>query len=124
LANPKYSPQIAETRAGAIFLNENAAIDRTDIAVLRAKDAYVAYTLAMRLFFPTPKLRPFIHPTAVIDPSATVADNVEIHANAVVGANCVIAEGVRLMPNVTIYDGVKIGEGYDSTLKQLSSRKL
>ena len=110
LANPKYSPQIAETRAGAIFLNENAAIDRTDIAVLRAKDAYVAYTLAMRLFFPTPKLRPFIHPTAVIDPSATVADNVEIHANAVIGANCVIAEGVRLMPNVTIYDGVKIGD--------------
>lgn len=119
LANPKYSPQIAETRAGAIFLNENAAIDRTDIAVLRAKDAYVAYTLAMRLFFPTPKLRPFIHPTAVIDPSAAVADNVEIHANAVVGANCVIAEGVRLMPNVTIYDGVKIGKG--STVHSNSS---
>ncbi len=119
LANPKYSPQIAETRAGAIFLNENAAIDRTDIAVLRAKDAYVAYTLAMRLFFPTPQLRPFIHPTAVIDPSATVANNVEIHANAVVGANCVIADGVRLMPNVTIYDGVTIREG--STIHSNSS---
>ncbi len=111
LANPKYTPQLAETRAGAVFLNEKAPIDRTDIAVLRAKDAYVAYTLAMRIFFPQPELRPFIHPTAVIDPSASVADDVEIHANAVVGANCVIASGVRLMPNVTIYEGVTIGEG-------------
>lgn len=111
LANPKYTPQLAETRAGAVFLNEKAPIDRTDIAVLRAEDAYVAYTLAMRIFFPQPELRPFIHPTAVIDPSASVADDVEIHANAVVGANCVIASGVRLMPNVTIYEGVTIGKG-------------
>ena len=52
LANPKYTPQLTETRAGAIFLNERTALKRSDIAVLRAKDAYVAYTLAMRAFFP------------------------------------------------------------------------
>lgn len=119
LANPKYTPQIADTDAAAIFLNEGVAIERDDIAVLRAKDAYVAYTLAMRLFFPEPELRPFVHATAVVDPSATVASDVEVHANAVVGANCVIASGVRLMPNVTIYDGVTIGEG--STVHSNSS---
>ncbi len=110
LANPKYTPQIAVTKASAIYLNEGIAIDRDDIAVLRAKDSYVAYTRAMRLFFPEPELRKFIHATAVIDPSATVSDDVEIHANAVVGANCKIASGVRIMPNATIYDGVSIGE--------------
>ena len=110
LANPKYTPQIAETKATAIFLNEGVAIDRNDIAVLRAKDAYVAYTLAMRLFFPDPEIKPFIHPSAVIDPTATVASDVEIHANAVIGAKCSIAGGVRIMPNVTIYDGVSVGE--------------
>lgn len=119
LANPKYTPQLTETRAGAIFLNEGTAIERSDIAVLRAKDAYVAYTLAMRAFFPLPELTPFVHPSAVIDPTATVASNVEIHANAVVGANCTIASGVRLMPNVTIYDGVTIGE--DTTIHSNSS---
>jgi UDP-3-O-[3-hydroxymyristoyl] glucosamine N-acyltransferase len=119
LANPKYTPRIADTRAAAIFLNEGVAIGRDDIAVLRAKDAYVAYTLAMRMFFPEPELRPFVHDSAVVDPSATVANDVEIHANAVVGANCRIASGVRLMPNVTIYDGVSIGEG--STVHSNSS---
>ena len=114
LANPKYTPQIAATKASAIFLNENVEIDREDIAVLRAKDAYVAYTLAMRLFFPEPELKAFVHSSAVIDPTATVSENVEIHANAVIGANCNVASGVRIMPNVTLYDGVKVGE--DSTI--------
>lgn len=110
LANPRYTPQVATTAAAAIFLNEGINIERDDIAVLRAKDSYVAYTLAMRLFFPEPVLNPFVHPSAVIDPSATVAENVEIHANAVIGKNASIASGVRIMPNVTVYEGVRIGE--------------
>ena len=110
LANPKYTPRIASTEASAIFLNEGARLHREDIAVLRAKDSYVAYTLAMRLFFPEPEIKPFIHPSAVIDPTAEIADHVEIHPNAVIGANCIIAGGVRIMPNATIYDNVKIGE--------------
>lgn len=109
-ANPKYAPQIKTTAASAIFLNEGSETTRTDIAVLRAKDAYVAYTRAMRLFFPEPALTPSIHKTAVIDPTATVDENVEIGANTVIGAQCTIESGVRLMPNVTIYDGVRIGE--------------
>ncbi len=109
LANPKYTPQIAATKASAIYLNEGINIDRDDIAVLRVRDSYVAYTRAMRLFFPEPELKKFIHPTAVIDRAANVAANVEIHANAVIGANCSIADGVRIMPNVTIYDGVSVG---------------
>jgi UDP-3-O-[3-hydroxymyristoyl] glucosamine N-acyltransferase len=110
LANPKYFPQVVTTRASAIFLNAGVEIDRNDIAVLRAPDAYVAYTEAMRLFFPEPEIRQFIHATAVIDPSASVDPDVEIHANVVVGSNVQIAAGVRIMPNATIYDGVAIGE--------------
>lgn len=111
LANPKYTPQIAETRASAIFLNDGVEMTRDDIAVLRSRDAYVAYTEAMRLFFPEPAIKPFIHPSAVIDETATIAEGVEIHANAVIGARCLIERGVRVMPNVTVYDGASVGEG-------------
>jgi len=111
LANPKYTPQIATTRASAIYLNEGTVIDRTDIAVLRAKDSYAAYTRAMRLFFPEPEIKTFVHPTAVIDGSAAVADDVEIHANVVIGPGCSIASGVRIMPNVTLYENVQVGAG-------------
>jgi UDP-3-O-[3-hydroxymyristoyl] glucosamine N-acyltransferase len=109
LANPKYTPQIQTTRAAAIFLNEREKIERADIAVLRARDPYLAYTRALRIFHPAPPAKNFIHPRAVIDETAKLAENVEIHANAVVGANCEIGANVKIYPNVTIYDGVKIG---------------
>jgi len=109
LANMKYTPQTKETKASAIFLNENIKIERKDIAILRAKDAYLAYTRALRLFNPEPPRKPSIHPTAVIHETAKVAENVEIMANSVIGSNCEIAENVKIFPNVTIYDGVKIG---------------
>ena len=109
LANPKYTPQIETTGAGAVILNDGVTVERDDIAVLRGKDAYVAYTLALRLFFPEPEIVAGIHPTAVIDESAQVDANVEIHANVVIGKNCVIESGVRLLPSVTIYDGARIG---------------
>ena len=95
LANPKYLRQIKDTKASAIFLNAGIEIDRSDIAVLRAKDSYLAYTRAMHFFFPLQEIKPFIHPTAVIDGTAKVADNVEIHANAVIGVGCIVASGVR-----------------------------
>ncbi|QQS41458.1 MAG: UDP-3-O-(3-hydroxymyristoyl)glucosamine N-acyltransferase [Acidobacteriota bacterium] len=111
LANPKYTPQVAKTRASAIFLSEGVEIERKDIAVLRSEDAYVAYTLALRAFHPEPELRPRIHPTAVIDSSAEVASEVEIGANVVISAGCTIADGVRILSNATIYENVSIGEG-------------
>ncbi|MGQ0541168.1 MAG: UDP-3-O-(3-hydroxymyristoyl)glucosamine N-acyltransferase [Blastocatellia bacterium] len=111
LANPKYALQINETKADAIFLNDSVKLERLDIAVVRAKDSYLAYTRALRLFHPEKPIEPSIHPTAVIDPTALIADGVEIHANVVIGRNCKIESGVKIFPNATIYDGVLIGEG-------------
>lgn len=109
LANPKYTPQIKETQASAIFLNENEEIERADIAVLRSKDPYLAYTRALRLFNPEPTFAPFVHKLAAIDETATVAEDVSIDAFVSIGKNCVIEAGVKIYPNATIYDNVKIG---------------
>ena len=72
LANPRYTPRVNTTRASAIFLSEDAVTDR-QIAILRTKDPYLAYTRALRVFYPEPKVEPSIHPSAVIDPSAKIA---------------------------------------------------
>jgi len=111
LANPKYTPQIRDTKASAIFLNEGVEIDRTDIAVLRTKDAYVAYTRALRAFHPFSIAVPGIHPSAVIDPTADVSPEAEIGANVVIGPRSHVSAGVKIHPNVTLYEGVTIGEG-------------
>lgn len=113
LANPRYTPRVNTTRAAAIYLSEDAQTERS-IAILRVKDPYLAYTRALRIFHPEPKLDAHIHPSAVIDASARVATNVAIGACSVIGRNVEIAEGVCIHPNVTVYDDVTIGK--DSTI--------
>jgi UDP-3-O-[3-hydroxymyristoyl] glucosamine N-acyltransferase len=110
LANMKYTSQIADTRAGAIFLNENINIEREGIAVLRAKDSYVAYTRALRLFHPQVKYAAQIHPSAAIHETAKIAGDVSIDAFVSIGANCVIESGVKLFSGVSIYDGAAVGK--------------
>lgn len=109
LSNPRYTPQVKETRAAAIYLAKDAPMERTDMAVLRAKDPYLAYTRALRLFHPEPVVTPFIHPSAVIDPTAQVAPDAHIGAGAVIGAHCVIESQVTIHPNVTLYDHAHVG---------------
>lgn len=110
LANPRYASQVRTTRASAIYLSEKVEAPE-GITVLRTSDPYLAYTRALRLFHPEPEFESFIHPRAVIDPTARVAENVFIGAYAVVGREAEIDPRVRIYPNVTIYNGVRIGSG-------------
>lgn len=109
LANPRYTPRVNETAASAIYVAEDAEIERK-ISLLRAKDPYLAYTRALRLFHPVLSVEAKIHETAVIDETATVARDVCIGACTVIGPRAKIERGVRLHPNVTIYEDVTIGE--------------
>jgi UDP-3-O-[3-hydroxymyristoyl] glucosamine N-acyltransferase len=102
---------VQTTRATAVYLAEGVEAGREDIAVLFARDPYLAYTRALRLFNPEPEFEPLIHPSAVIDPTARLGVGVAIGACTVVGSNVEIGNGVRIHPNVTVYDGVSIGEG-------------
>ena len=101
LANPRYTPKVNTTQASAIYLSEDAPIER-QIPVLRAKNPYLAYTRALRLFHPEPEFVSSVH------------ESVWIGAGVVIGPSSRIAEGVRLYPNVTIYEDVTIGK--DSTV--------
>ncbi len=109
LANPRYTPKVNSTRASAIYVSQDTQLNR-DIAVLRAADPYLAFTRALRLFHPEPQIEPTIHPTAVIDPTASVANNVWVGACSVIGPGATVGEGVRIYPNVTVYEEVKIGK--------------
>ena len=108
LANPRYTPRVQTTRAAAVYLAEGVEAGR-DIAVLRARDPYLAYTRALRLFHPDPKREPFVHPSAVIDATARVHESAYVGACVVVGRDSEVGAGAQIHPNVTIYDGVRVG---------------
>jgi UDP-N-acetylglucosamine acyltransferase len=60
-----------------------------------------------------------IHPTAQIDPTARIADNVSVGAFSVIGADVVIGEGTTVGPHVVIEGPTIIGR--DNRISQFAS---
>jgi UDP-3-O-[3-hydroxymyristoyl] glucosamine N-acyltransferase len=110
LSNPRYASRVNQTTASAIFVSEDAELSRADLAVLRAKDPYLAFTRALIAFHPRAKFESYWDPTAVIDSSTRIPKEVFIDAHVAIGKNVVIGNRVRLHANVTIYDNVTIGD--------------
>lgn len=60
-----------------------------------------------------------IHQTAIVDPAAKIADNVEIGAYSIIGANVEIDSGTWIGPHVVINGHTKIGK--DNKIFQFAS---
>ena len=110
LSNPRYTPKVAATGASAIFVSEEVEVPRADLALLRAKDPYLAFTRALIVFNPQSEFEPYWDPTAVIDSSTRVPKEVFIDAHVAIGKNVQLGHRVRIHANVTIYDNVTIGD--------------
>src|SRR5256714_13013521 len=110
LSNPRYTPKVAATGASAIFVSEGVEVPRADLAVLRTKDPYLAFTRALIAFHPRADFESYLCPTAVIDSSTRIPEEVFIDAHVAIGKNVVIGDRVRIHANVAIYDDVTIGD--------------
>ncbi|HEX4618330.1 MAG TPA: UDP-3-O-(3-hydroxymyristoyl)glucosamine N-acyltransferase [Steroidobacteraceae bacterium] len=126
LANPRYRPHLATTRAAAVVLRPDAAAD-CPTHVLLAENPYATYARIAAVLHPSPAAPPGVHPTALIapgariDPSAHIGPSSSIGERAVIGARCfigplcVIEEGVvlesdvRLVARVTLCRGASVG---------------
>jgi UDP-3-O-[3-hydroxymyristoyl] glucosamine N-acyltransferase len=85
-------------------------VSRADLAVLRAKDPYLAFTRALIAFHPRPKAESGIHSSAAIHETATVGTQCFVGPNAVVGKNSRLGDRVYIHANATIYENVTIGD--------------
>src|SRR5438876_3207292 len=108
LSNPHYTSRVKTTRASAIYVGEDVEVARADLAVLRAKDPYLAFTRAMIVFHPKPDFESYWDPTAVIDSSTRIPKEVFIDAHVAIGKNVRLGNRVRIHANATIYDNVTI----------------
>jgi UDP-3-O-[3-hydroxymyristoyl] glucosamine N-acyltransferase len=110
LTNRKYLDSLGETQAGAVILEPNLTAHVPAATVALASERPVtAWASVARLFHPAEVVKPGIHVTAVIDPSAQVSPEAEIGPYCVIGARAEIAPGCRIGPLVTIGDGVQVG---------------
>jgi UDP-3-O-[3-hydroxymyristoyl] glucosamine N-acyltransferase len=104
LANRRYRGQLQRTRAAAVILRPEDAVD-CPVAALVSDNPYAAFARAAQWLHPPAPPRRGVHPTAVVD------DGAEIHADAWVGPQTCIARGARVAARVQIGAGCILGEG-------------
>jgi UDP-3-O-[3-hydroxymyristoyl] glucosamine N-acyltransferase len=109
LANPKYARQLDGTAASAVIVAPNVSSPR--LALLKAKDPYYAFALAVqRLHGFRKHPHAGIHPRATVDPSASIGEGSILYPGVYVGPRTRIGRDCVLYPNVVIYEDCVIGD--------------
>jgi UDP-3-O-[3-hydroxymyristoyl] glucosamine N-acyltransferase len=108
LSNTTYKRFLAHTRAAVVLIAEGEK-SAAPCPVIRVKDPHLAFALLQRLFHPDTPSQGLRHPTAAIDRSARIAEDVDIDAQAVVAADAIIGAGTRIGAGCTIGRGAQIG---------------
>ena len=107
VANPKYLPALATTRASAVLLRDDAPTP--SMPVLRTPDPYLGFARAVGLFAPEWKPRPGVHAMAAVARDATIGAGASIGAFVAVGEEAIIGDRTIVFPNVTIGPGARVG---------------
>ena len=104
-------PLWQKSNACSVVVNNNIKIEpKENCAIIKVKNADLAMAILLEIYAPEPpQFEVEIHPSAVIDETASIGDGCTIGANCYVGKNVVLGDGVILYPNVTIFDETKIG---------------
>ncbi len=126
LANPKYLPLAALTQATAILVGKDVAIEGK--SVIQTDNPSLAFATIAGLIKDafSPKIKG-IHPRAVVESGAVLAEDVGVGPQAVIdkcakigrgtmicagvyiGQNTVIGENCLIYPNVTIRENITVG---------------
>ncbi|HET9598592.1 MAG TPA: UDP-3-O-(3-hydroxymyristoyl)glucosamine N-acyltransferase [Anaeromyxobacteraceae bacterium] len=125
-ANKKYRRAFEASRAGAVVIEPDEAVP-PDRAVIRARNAYLAFARIATLFHPPVEAMPVVSEAAHVDRSARVDPSAEVMPlayvgpEAVVGARCILHPGAHvgprarlgddcvLWPNAVVRDGCVLG---------------
>ena len=110
VANPKYGGLARKTKAAAVLVEPE--FPELETATLRIKNPYLAFSRALGLFYQPPVYAPGVHPTAVIDPTATIGEGAHIGAYVVIGPRVRLGDHATLLPHVVLYPGVRVGSHF------------
>lgn len=129
LAGRKYAAGLSDCGARALLVSEElSALEGGPADRLVVADPHEALVSLLAILHPAPTEERGVHPSAVVDRTATVSAHVAVGPNAVIGAGANLGRGVRigagcvigerteigagtvLFPNVTVYPNAILGE--------------
>ena len=111
IGHKKYEKFWADSKASVAVVNEDIAIEPGENrAFIKVKNADLAMSMVLDLFeLPPPIFEVNIHPSAIVDKTATIGNGTRIGPGSYIGPNVQLGENVTVYPNVTILDESKIG---------------
>jgi len=112
IGNKKYEKFWTSSKACVAIVNEDISIEPGENrAFIKVKNADLAMSEVLSLFAPpSPLFEVDIHPTAVVDATASVGNGVKIGAGCYIGPRVKLGDNVTIYPNVTILDECTIGK--------------
>jgi UDP-3-O-[3-hydroxymyristoyl] glucosamine N-acyltransferase len=110
LSSPRYLDEAAHTSAGLVLVSaELAERLRADLPRLVVSDPHRALIELLPLLYPPGPAPVGIHPTAVIEQDAVVAEGAAVGAYAVIGAGTRVESGAVIAPHVVLGRHCRIG---------------
>lgn len=109
--DPKHVKLVQATKASAVLLPPDW--DRgAPCSIIRVSDPNHACMAAAKLFAPPEPVRaPGVHPTAIVDASVKLGQNVHVGAFTVIEKGAEIGDGAVIEAQVFIGEGCKVGAG-------------
>ena len=100
IADQKYAPLLADSKAAAVVVKPEERVDRPAICVA---NPYLAFLTLLNHYF---RLQ---HPAWGVDPRAVLASDVIVGKDVHIGPYAVVEPGCRLGDRVVIYPGTYVG---------------
>ncbi|GGE26841.1 UDP-3-O-(3-hydroxymyristoyl)glucosamine N-acyltransferase [Psychroflexus planctonicus] len=112
IGHKKYEKDWANSSASAAIINADSSLQPGEgKAFIKVENANFGMIEALHAFAPPlPQFDSDIHPTAIIDESASIGNSVKIGAGVYIGPEVKLDDGVIIYPNVTILDHSTIGK--------------
>lgn len=99
---------LAQSKAKAALVPLGVQIP--NLSTIEVERPRLAMMKLLNMFYVAPKINEGIHPSAVVDSTAKIGQNVQIGPNVVVSHDAVIGDNTKLLANVYIGGGAKIGK--------------
>ena len=109
LTNSKYLEAARASAAGALLVAPD--VEGLEASLLVSENPYLALGSILSALAPSDRPEPGVHPTAVVDSTARLAEDVSVGPYCCVGPGTVLENGVVLHPHVVIGADCLIGAG-------------
>ena len=111
LANPKYEPYLYSTASSVVLVNNDFSPSQpVKTTLIRVPNAYEAIARLLSFYESQMAKRKGIHPTAVIEESASVGEDCYIGPYVYIGEGVTVGRGTQIYAHSVVEKGASVGD--------------